>query len=886
MVLTLICADLDKVHMSFSAPNATAGARHSPLSGTVAGRFLIRGLLGAGGMGEVYRADDTRLKRPVALKRMATQLRADQHYRQRFLEEAQRASGLTGSHVAAIYDVVEEKGELLLVMEYVAGETLRVRLRLPFTLAEFLDIAVQCGDALVAAHSRGIVHCDLKPENIMLTTNGQIKILDFGVAKRLPHSGESSTIGNSDFVGGTSGYMSPEVLLEKPPDGRADIFSLGVIFYEALAGRHPFQTSSFVGTSDRILHESPPPLRSFNTPIPALLDDTIARMLAKDPAQRIASAAQLLGELRHLQQQSSSRLKIRFNAQRRSFRSIFGIAALAAAVLLLGYFASHMITRPLVKRTTKEPKYLAVLPFNSATQDRSSQAFSAGLTENLAARLGQLTTRDSVKVVPPSEVLAAEIKTADQARKICGAALVLEGSLLESGRLVRVSYSLVDAETRHQLQADTITTQANDPFALEDGVVSGVLNMLGREFQQNNHQLVVNHGTTEPAAYDFYLRGRGYLQEYQKPESIDSAITVFTHALERDPKYALAYAGLGEAYWHKYELTNNRGWLTKGGESCTRAISLQPALATGYTCLGVLDNGMGQYERAETEFLRAAELDPTSDDALRGLGSADQHLGKTTDAENAYQRAINLHPNYWADYNWLGGFYYTQARYDAAARMFARVVALAPDNERGYSNLGGVYLTMGRYADAVSAFQHSVAIRPTADAYSNLATAQFYSQQFAEAARTYEQAVKLSPGDYEMWGNLGDAYYWSPGEQAKAAPMYRKAISLGKSALQVNTRDAVIMCNLAIYHAMLRDKQPALSYLKDALQVSPTDPDFLFKAAEINTLFGSQEAALNSLTSAIAHGFSPYFVRNHPIFHNLSSDQRFQKLLENREISH
>jgi len=871
--------------MSSSAPNVTAAARHSPLSGTVAGRFQIRGLVGAGGMGEVYRADDTRLKRPVALKRMATQLRADAHYRQRFLEEAQRASGLTGSHVAAIYDVVEEKGELLLVMEYVEGETLRARLRLPFTLAEFLDIAVQCGDALVAAHNRGIVHCDLKPENIMLTTDGQIKILDFGVAKRLPHSGDSSTIGNSDLVAGTSGYMSPEVLLEKPPDGRADIFSLGVIFYEALSGRHPFQTSSFVGTSDRILHESPPPLRNFNPQIPAELDDTISRMLAKDPAQRIASAAQLMGELRHLQQQSASRVKIRFNARRHSFRLFPGIAVTVAVVLLGGYLVKQTIKRP-VNSTAKGPKYLAVLPFNSATQDRSSQAFSAGLTENLAARLGQFATHDSVKVVPPSEVLAEEIKTADQARKSFGASLVLEGSLLESGRLVRVSYSLVDAETRQQLQADTITTQSNDPFALEDGVVNGVLNMLGKEFPKNDHTLVVNHGTTEPAAYDFYLRGRGYLQDYQKPESVDSAITVFNHALERDPKYALAYAGLGEAYWHKYEQTHDRNWVTKASEVCTRAVSLQPALATGYTCLGVLDNGTGQYERAEKEFQRSAELDPKSDDALRGLGSADEHLGKAADAENAYQRAINLHPNYWADYNWLGRFYYTQARYDDAARMFARVVALAPDNERGYSNLGGVYLTMGRYPDAVSAFEHSVSIRPTADAYSNLATAQFYAQRFSEAARTYEQAVKLNPIDYEMWGNLGDAYYWSPGEQTKAAPTYRKAISLAEPVLRVNNRDAVIMCNLAIYHAMLQEKPLALSYLKRALQVSPSDPDFLFKAAEINNLFGSQETALNSLASAIAHGFSPYFVRNHPIFRNLSSDQRFQKLIENRNVSH
>jgi len=236
-------------------------------------------------MGEVYRADDTRLKRPVALKRMAHPLRADQLYRQRFLEEAQRASGLTGTHVAAIYDVVEEQGEIFLVMEYVEGETLRQRLREPFTVQQFLDIAVQCVDALVVAHAHGIVHCDIKPENIMLTSDQQVKILDFGVAKRLPRSDQSTTLEKVGVLGGTPAYMSPEVLLEKLPDGRADIFSLGVVFYETLAGHHPFKASSFVATSERILRETPPPIHIFNRHVPPELDGIVGHMLGQGPGR-------------------------------------------------------------------------------------------------------------------------------------------------------------------------------------------------------------------------------------------------------------------------------------------------------------------------------------------------------------------------------------------------------------------------------------------------------------------------------------------------------------------------------------------------------------------------------------------------------------------------
>ena len=216
------------------------------------GRFRIGERLGKGGMGEVYRAEDTKLKRTVALKRLAPSLRADSLYRHRFLEEAERASRFSDAHVAAVYDVLEEQGEIFLILEYVEGQNLRQRLREPLSLDEFFTIAIQCAEALVSAHRQGIVHCDIKPENIMLTSAGQVKILDFGVAKHLPRSDQSSTVDRAGTFAGTPAYMSPEVLLEQAPDGRADVFSLGVVFYEVLTGQHPFMAGSFVATTDRI----------------------------------------------------------------------------------------------------------------------------------------------------------------------------------------------------------------------------------------------------------------------------------------------------------------------------------------------------------------------------------------------------------------------------------------------------------------------------------------------------------------------------------------------------------------------------------------------------------------------------------------------------------
>ena len=355
--------------------------------------------------------------------------------------------------------------------------------------------------------------------------------------------------------------------------------------------------------------------------------------------------------------------------------------------------------------------------------------------------------------------------------------------------------------------------------------------------------------------------------------------------MERDPNYALAYAGLGQAYWHKYEETHDQNWVAKASLACQKAVELGRELANGHTCIGMVYNGTGRYEQAAEEFQRAVQLDPDSDDALRGLGLAYQSLGKLPDAEANYQRAISLHPNYWSGYNWLGSFYYRQARYEDAAKMFSHVVALAPDSERGYSNLGGVYLNLGRYAEAIPLFQRSVAIRPTADAYSNLATAYFFQQRFDEAAHTYEQAVKLNPEDYEMSGNLGDAYTWSSKQQSQAPQSYRKAITLANAALRVNPRDAAVLCDLALYHAMLREQDPAISSLRKALVLAPGNSDFLFKASEIYNQFGMTEPALAALQDSMKQGYSRFFTRDHPIFRNLKTDPRFRKLVDNGPTS-
>ena len=867
--------------MAAAEPQPSSGSQD--LTGVRVGRFAVRALLGAGGMGEVYRADDTRLKRPVALKRVSRKLGADPRARQHILKEAERASALNSPHIAAVYDVLEENGEVFLVMEYVEGVSLRQRLwasgRVP--VAEFLDLALQCAEALAAAQKKGIVHRDIKPENILVTPGGQVKILDFGLAKHVPTLDEAEvTISGESLdwsLAGTPGYMAPEVLLGGEADHRSDIFALGVVFYEMLTGLHPFGAEHRTAAALQVI---PVSVGKLVPGLPAELDRIIAKMLAKSPDERYATAADLLVDLRALQRRNPRPFLVSAAPASRQWARRAGRRIALVVVVLLA-----LAIAPIVRQQWKHwfagadlpaKKNLAVLPFVVVGEDPGAHAFAQGLAETLTGKLAQLTDNYPLQVVPPSEVRSQNVNSVEQARVGLGANLVLEGSLQRSGSQVRITYHLVDSRTRHQLRADTLTASAGDPFAMEDRVVQSVLRSLDLELASKDRRALEAHGTSEPAAYDYYLRGRGYLMEYQKTENVDSAIEVFQRALERDPNYTLAYAGLGESYWRKYQATHAAEWMTRALEACQKAA----ALGEGAICLGHVYNETGKYEQAGSEFQRALQVDPTSDDAYRGLAFAYEHLGKTAEAEETYRHAIAARPQYWAGYNWLGSFLVHQARLQEAAQMFQQVVALAPDNIRGCSNLGGVYTLLGRYEEAIPVLTRCLAIEPTAAVYSNLATVYFYLRRYDQAANSYERALKLDEKNYILWGNLGEAYYWTPERRDQAAGAYRQAISYAGQAEAVNPKDPHVLAQLAAYHAMLGESKPAREYIGRALALSAGDADLQFKAALIEQRLGQPERALAWLEKAVSAGLSASEIRNNPLFDNLTGNQRFQQLLQ------
>ncbi len=874
-----------------------AGNKPSDLTGSTVGRFRIENRLGSGGMGQVFRAQDTTLKRVVAIKRMSPQLQNDQD-RQRFLKEAQRASALNHPNVAAIYDVLEHEGEILLVMEYIEGTTLRRRIiTQPCSLAEFLPIAIQCAEGLDAAHQQRIIHGDIKPENIMLTAANRVKILDFGVARRFTTSDPleaTQSVGTiSQSISGTLAYMAPEVLQQKPLDGRADLFSLGLVFYEMLGGKQPFLTDSFAGTLGRVLHTEPPPLSEVNRTLPPSVADLVTKLLKKDPAARYPSASALATDLQTVQQGGKLHLAAPpvpeppKSARRKIVLPV--VAGLAILALLVSY---QPLRHALQNRTKAEstapvlPKeqVLAVLPFAPMELDPKLTALGQGLVESVAAKLGRLTEQHSLEVIPARNMQEKGIASLEDARKQFGANLGLKVTLRQSAELIRVSYSLTDAQSGRTLGGDSITVPAADVFAVEDSVAAGAVKALQLQLRPEEEAALKGHGTSQAAAYNYFLQARGYLLNYSRPENVQNATTMLHEALKLDANFGAAKAALGETYWRKYWLTKEKQWTVQARNECEQAVTLGNAGAAGHSCLGLIYDGTGKYEQAVAEYQRAIELDASDENAYLGLALALEHQGAIDKAEQTLRSTVGAHPKSWIAYNALGLFYNRRNQFDKAVEMLQKVTELAPEGYAAYVNLGAIYVNMGRNADAIPVLNKSLVIRPTYAANVNLGTAYFGMHRFHEAVAAYEQATRLDPKQYVTWGNLGEANYYA-GSKTQALPAYRKAAVMAVEELKVNPHDTDLLSDLANYHSMLGERDQALNYLEQALRYGRNDKDVLLKASLVHNQLGETGLALEWLTKALQQGYSATKVRDLPAFDNLASNSRYQELVGNAQAS-
>jgi serine/threonine-protein kinase len=846
------------------------------------GHYRLLEQVGSGGMGVVFRAYDEQLARDVAVKVLPPGTFPDENARRRFLREARLLAKLNHPNVAMAFDFGQHDGIDYLVTEYVPGITLDAKLaKGPLPQRTVLELGIQLAKGLAVAHQESIIHRDLKPGNLRLSSNGELKILDFGLARwRKPTTDTAETLSfeTRDSAAGTLPYMAPEQIRCEELDLRTDIWGAGAVLYEMATGKRPFPQASGLKLIQSIQNLDPLVPSTLNEQVTPALDAIILKALDKDPDRRYQSARELSVDLSRLSATTASTGKLAsadFAPVKKSKRlTTWIVFAAIAAIFLSGGYRLHQKWGN--QRSIKH-SLLAVLPFESVGQDEKTRALLMGLTETLTAKLAQPWGKD-LQLISAKDVKAQGVETPEQAWKEFGADLVLEGSAHRFGDQIRINCALVDPKTHRQVTARTITADANDIFGLEDRVANEITLLLTEGGGIGADAPRATRNETNPEAYAAYLRARGYLQEYQKSENIELAIAELRTALALDPAYANAYAALGDAYLRGYQQVNRGAeWVNQAKQNCLTSLAVRET-ADGRICLGGVYNETGKYDLAVQEFQRAVQIDPSNEDGLRGTADAYVRLGNPAAAEASYQKAISVRPNYWGVYSWLGKFYYDQSRYPEAISQFKKVVELAPSNYRGYSNLGGMYVAQGHYTEALAPLNKSIEIRPNLEAFNNLGNAYYELRRFSDAANAFQQGLNLDDSDWLLWGNLGDSLFWSGGQRPKAVAAYENAISRAEKRLKVNPKDTIVLAFSADYNAMSGHRNKAAQEIEQALALAPADGEVRLRAAIAYNQFGDTDRCLASLEKAVSMGYSAQVIWDTPDFDHLHNISRFRAL--------
>jgi len=843
-------------------------------------------------MGDVYRARDLDLGRDVALKVPQQVIQDDPHLRARFKREARAVAALNHPNVVTVHDFSESStGTLFIAFEFIRGESLAQRLeRGRLSIPQAVQFAVQIARGLNHAHEAGIVHRDLKPRNIMVSGDDQLKILDFGLGKfTAPGVAVAeiettiSDLSSDGVLMGTVGYMSPEQVRSEPIGAASDQFVFGAVLYEMLTGHRAFRRETRVQTLSAIIEDEPTPLTALAPRAPTSLVNLVSRCLVKRPDERHSTTRELLTRLEAIERSIVEKPEEAEAWWTGQWAKLVGFVTIAVIVIAGLYGAAMSLWNP-TTRTASDIVTLTLLPISSPTGDATERAYWNGLTEAVSTRLGALPASLQLHVTPAADVRARQVTTGTDARQELGASHVVRGAAMNDGGTVRARLELVETSSNRVLRTTEVTASRDGRDVLPNRLLDAILGLVEVTLTPVQRTQVAVP-TTVTTANDFYLQGLGYLQN-DRPENLDAAVSLFEHAIERDPKYAPAYAGLGEAFWKRYLSTHDARWAGTARETCERALGIDEQQSAPHRCLGVVANGLGNYEKAAEEFQHALAREPDSELARIGLATAYDKLGLATRTEETYLDAIRVRPRYWNGYSRLGAFYYTQRRYTDAERMFRQVVALNPDSWRGYANLGALLYVQGRSEDAIAAYERSLEIRPNYQAASNLGTLYYYDRgDFVRASEAFRQAVKLDEDEYVVWGNLGSSLYWA-GQGADARVAYTRAAELAEQELAVNPRDAGVTMSLADYSAELGHLDRARILLERALSLAPGDSLLMVQAAVIyEHHLHERTKAFEWLGRALDTGYQWKDVERSPALASLRQDPRLEKLRQRASSS-
>jgi len=751
--------------------------------GTTISHYKILEKLGEGGMGVVYKAQDTKLDRIVALKFLPHHLTANEAEQARFLQEAKAAATLNHPHVCTIYRIDEFEGQQFIEMEYVEGETLRHRIPLQ-KLNDALNFAVQIGEALQEAHGKGIVHRDVKCENIMVNAKNQIKVMDFGLAKlkgSLKLTRTSSTVG-------TLAYMAPEQIQGGEVDARSDIFSFGIVLFEMVTGKTPFRGEHDAAMMYSIVNEEPDPISKYIPDASPELERIVHRSLEKDPDDRYQSVADMVSEIRRIQKQSArvsrpvSRIDVATSAQAPErgageyqpapggsapSKKKYIVGGIVGGVIIAAVVAYFMLFRPAGAIDS-----LAVLPFVNAGSDPQLDYLSDGITESV---INSLTRIRSLRVIPRSTVFrfkGKDVDPQDVGNKL-NVGAVLSGKIVKNGDDLDVQVDLIDIKNQSQIWGDHFTRKLAGVLSLQEDIVNDVTRELRVSLTGEMKRDVSKQYTQNAGAYQLYLQGQYYWNK-RTAVALERAVDYFEQAIAFDSSYALAYVGLADCYivQPQYAGISTKISIPKGHAAAQKALAIDPSLAEAYTALAFCDYTLWKYG----------------------------------DAENEFKRAIELNPKYPTTYHWYGILVGRKGDFNHYLALIRQAVELDPYSPVIALNMGSANFGLENYDEALRYFHKSVELDPSfAVGYAWMGMTEDRMKHDSAALPHFQKAVELSGRSSECLAYLGH-FYGEHGKKTEAQQILKEL----EDRYQQGTSAAY---SVALIFAAQGDKESALQWL-------------------------------------------------------------------------